>query len=442
VRDGIKGNLVERLFSRAHCPVSRLISTQWAGYIAFTAIRWLHGVGASFVHLGYDGTPLQISVPQPRLKYGSGHSIPAVRRKQALLTLTDQPGASIARDLLRVKLSLQIAALERLRSDRVIEAQRYADRLATADPALLVTNMLGLEGIVSVIYWQAHSDTAVNFGKRQAVPDHWRTFGARRSPLSGTPRNAVTPGNAMLSYLYGVLASEITIALHATGLDPALGIMHADRDDRASLVYDLIEPARPIVDRWFFSWLVSATFSKRDFIEGVRGQIHIMRPLSSHLAMTAPLWRGIAEQMAQWFYRCLDTGKVTPIHLPTGDIETDATHRATRWTLGNSLQRPIPRTCAECGKALPQRRRKFCSDTCRLSFYEGKPSAPGLAAIAALTAAQRSERARKANATLSSEQRRERARKAGSAANTALTPEQRSERSRKAWITRREQKTR
>jgi len=33
VRDGIKGGIIERRFGRAHCPISRLISTKADGYI-------------------------------------------------------------------------------------------------------------------------------------------------------------------------------------------------------------------------------------------------------------------------------------------------------------------------------------------------------------------------------------------------------------------------
>src|SRR5271169_5610389 len=50
IRDGIKGATAEHSFGRAHCPVSRIISTQWGGVISFDAIRWLHGIGASFIH--------------------------------------------------------------------------------------------------------------------------------------------------------------------------------------------------------------------------------------------------------------------------------------------------------------------------------------------------------------------------------------------------------
>jgi len=128
-----------------------------------------------------------------------------------------------------------------------------------------------LGGMASVAYWRALSETPLLFGKRQPVPDHWRTLGTRHSTITGTPRGAVTPGNALLNYLYSVLASEITIALHAAGLDPALGIFHADKDDRASLAYDLMEPARPVLDRWFLQWIGEITFSKRDFHEDMTG---------------------------------------------------------------------------------------------------------------------------------------------------------------------------
>jgi hypothetical protein len=44
------------------------------------------------------------------------------------------------------------------------------------------------------------------------VPDHWRTFGTRISPLTGSPRLAVNPPNAMLNYLYALLESETRLA--------------------------------------------------------------------------------------------------------------------------------------------------------------------------------------------------------------------------------------
>jgi CRISPR/Cas system-associated endonuclease Cas1 len=99
--------------------------------------------------------------------------------------------------------------------------------------------------------------------------------------------------------------------------------LHADKDKRASLAYDLMEPARPILYRWFFHWLQSATFGKRDFFEDYRGQIRLMRPSNSRLAMTAALWREIADQLAQWFYKRL-SGKNASLRLKFVNLEIEA----------------------------------------------------------------------------------------------------------------------
>src|SRR6516225_2824254 len=123
VRDGIKGGIIERRSGRAHCPISRLISTQADGYISFDAIRWLHGTGASLAHLNYDGTPLVVSVPR--------HTVPAaLRRKQAALSVETGLGASIAGSLLRSKLAGQIEVLRHFNAQAAAaEANAFAARI-------------------------------------------------------------------------------------------------------------------------------------------------------------------------------------------------------------------------------------------------------------------------------------------------------------------------
>jgi len=73
-----------------------------------------------------------------------------------------------------------------------------------------------------------------------------------------------------------------------------------------------------------------------------------------------------------------------------------AARRALRWNIGRAFQRPIPTTCMECGKALPKRRRKFCSAACAADWHSGKPYTPGLAAIAKARATRASKGERSA----------------------------------------------
>jgi CRISPR-associated protein Cas1 len=52
--------------------------------------------------------------------------------------------------------------------------------------------------------------------------------------------------NAMLSFVYAILANDCAAALESVGLDPYAGFLHRDRSGRASLALDLMEELRPI----------------------------------------------------------------------------------------------------------------------------------------------------------------------------------------------------
>ena len=87
-------------------------------------------------------------------------------------------------------------------------------------------------------------------GEARKLPEHWRTFEQRASLISGGPRMATNPANAILNYLYALLEAEAIFACHALGLDPGMAIFHQDREGRASLALDLMEAARPAVDAY------------------------------------------------------------------------------------------------------------------------------------------------------------------------------------------------
>ena len=67
----------------------------------------------------------------------------------------------------------------------------------------------------ALAYWDAWANVQVPFGPRDSarVPDHWRTFGQRHSPLTGSPRLAINASNAILNYLYTLLVPSDANAL-------------------------------------------------------------------------------------------------------------------------------------------------------------------------------------------------------------------------------------
>ena len=93
---------------------------------------------------------------------------------------------------------------------------------------------MGWEGQLARKYWSLLG---------RAVPEAWQFKGRSRRP-------ARDPFNATINYFYGMLYAQVEQALFGAGLDPHLGILHADEYDRPTLAYDLIEPFRPWVDHF------------------------------------------------------------------------------------------------------------------------------------------------------------------------------------------------
>ncbi|NLM63153.1 MAG: type II CRISPR-associated endonuclease Cas1 [Mollicutes bacterium] len=58
--------------------------------------------------------------------------------------------------------------------------------------------------------------------------------------------------NMALNYGYTILKSAITRSLVAHGLLPYLGIHHKSKTNNFNLAYDLIEPYRPIIDKYVY----------------------------------------------------------------------------------------------------------------------------------------------------------------------------------------------
>ncbi len=53
--------------------------------------------------------------------------------------------------------------------------------------------------------------------------------------------------NALLSFIYTLLAHDVAAALSAVGLDPQVGFLHAERPGRPSLALDIMEEFRPFL---------------------------------------------------------------------------------------------------------------------------------------------------------------------------------------------------
>jgi CRISP-associated protein Cas1 len=96
--------------------------------------------------------------------------------------------------------------------------------------------------------------------------------------------NARHPINAMLNYGYAMLIGQVQAGIVGAGLDPAIGITHGRHTNPIPLVYDLMEPLRPVVDRKILEFALSHTFTPGDFTINSQGGCRLNPQLAKAVA--------------------------------------------------------------------------------------------------------------------------------------------------------------
>ncbi len=141
----------------------------------------------------------------------------------------------LARRIVLAKISNQRRIIQRLAANRSLHfpedlqfLQSMRD-LAVRAPDL--DELRGCEGAAAARYFKT-----------------WATFLPDRFPFERrSTRPPHNPVNACISFGATVLYNEAVAAIHAFGLDPALGLLHATENGRWSLALDMIEPFRPVL---------------------------------------------------------------------------------------------------------------------------------------------------------------------------------------------------
>lgn len=345
LNDGIGMNRRQGRFPRVRHGLKRVVAIGSTGMISFEALRWLAVQKAAFVLLDRDGSVLAVSGPV-------GPSDARLRRAQSL---AHQSGVAvqIARELIRQKLEGQEKiARDVLRDSAVAQTiASFRHSLPTADS---IQDIRQIESQAAQAYWSAWYSLPINFptADLSRVPDHWRTFGTRKSPITGSPRLAVTPANSMLNYMYSLLESEARLAAAAVGLDPGIGFLHVDTDARDSLACDLMEVGRPRVEAFLLDWLLNQPLRREWFFEQRDGSCRLMASFASRLSESSPAWRQTIAPTAEWVSRVLwstvrHNGRRTP-------APTHLTQSNRRYAKGLPHLRlvrlpQLPRLCKTCG---------------------------------------------------------------------------------------------
>jgi|SRR5215469_4010594 len=298
LEDGIGPERRQSRFPRVGHGLRRLVVIGADGMVSLAALRWLADQDAAFVMLDRLGKVLATTGPVR----------PSDARLRRAQSLAQDSGTAlkIAIGLIRQKLISQ----ERLVRDQ-FQNDASTQIIANARQALMKAKsseeIRRYEAHAALGYWAAWHELPVTYppADLRRVPEHWRTFGSRLSPLTRSPRLAVNPPNAMLNYLYAILESEARLAVSELGLDPGIGFLHSDTRARDSLACDLMEPIRPQVDAFLLDWLRRAPLQRKWFFEQRDGNCRLTSGLAIELSETSRIWRQALGPFAEWIAHTL-----------------------------------------------------------------------------------------------------------------------------------------
>lgn len=381
VADGIGRTRRVAQFPRAGSGIRRLVILGHTGSITFDALRWLADVGIRLIHLDPDGRLLATSGA-----YGRDDA--RLRRAQALMIDTPA-GSDLARRLIAQKVAGQahtlagLAGLVPIGAETINAIREAAGRVhlaASRDELRLA------EAQAAGAYWAAWSTLTLRFPTRegQQIPEAWRTFGTRSSEITGNPRLATNPANAILNYLYAVLEAEARLACLTVGLDPGLGVLHADLKARDSLALDVMEAVRPQVDAYVIQLLLRQVFRYRDFHETRQGACRLLEPLSHRLAETAPVWASalgpVVEQVARLIVERGNGGSGRqPTPLTGTNRSASRRPAADHYQHAETKPSHLPRRCQSCGTFAPSQTRRYCDECLPSANIAGRTEALELA---------------------------------------------------------------
>jgi CRISPR-associated protein Cas1 len=126
---------------------------------------------------------------------------------------------------------------------------------------LPVDSVRGVEGEAARVYFSVFN----NLIKAQNNV-FYMSERSRRPPMDNL--------NALLSFLYTLLANDVSAALSGVGLDYAVGFLHVDRAGRPGLTLDLMEEMRPaIADRLALNLINRQQLQGKDFIKSESGAV-------------------------------------------------------------------------------------------------------------------------------------------------------------------------
>jgi CRISPR-associated protein Cas1 len=188
------------------------------------------------------------------------------RLGQYQTSLDDNVRIPLARWLVLVKVRAQQRLLNNALTQRqdlrypMMAAQQTLSNiigiLRAEEDSFSLANLMGYEGAAAAAYFGAYI---------HLFAESLQFSGRKKRPPPD-------PVNVCLSLGYTLLHYDAVRACHIVGLDPMLGFFHDVSFGRESLACDLMEPLRPLMDRWVWQLFKDRQLRPEHFSQDVGGR--------------------------------------------------------------------------------------------------------------------------------------------------------------------------
>ncbi|MDR1400266.1 MAG: type I-C CRISPR-associated endonuclease Cas1c [Treponema sp.] len=193
-----------------------------------------------------------------------------LRRQQYRMADDAEVTRKIAAQLVSGKLANCRIVLNRALRDHTDKVDSVALKVASAKIDSIIdrvfhaadtTEVRGFEGEAAAVYFSVFNQLIIDQKNDFVFSDR-----NRRPPLDEV--------NALLSFVYTLVAHDVRSALETVGLDPQVGFLHRDRSGRPGLALDIMEEFRPtLADRLVLSLINRRQISKKGFTKSANGAI-------------------------------------------------------------------------------------------------------------------------------------------------------------------------
>ena len=276
-------------------------------FLTGEAIRWSARYDIALILPGGPGRLITTveTFAETRDKKGANKKDvdPAIILAQCEAALEKGKTVAIAREIVRRKIEAELRALHAHSEAREAVAA-WAARL---ELARTLSEILIIEGHAAAAYWREFRDMGLRERKGGNLPRSWMRYPQRnkgrpayREGVGGGPENASHPINAMLNYAYIVEAGRLARALTARGLILSLGFLHKPKRGRNSLVWDAIEPLRPVIDARVFAFVAEHEFARSDFPQAGLHVFRLSRDVTQLMLHSVSLPGREIEEAAEW----------------------------------------------------------------------------------------------------------------------------------------------